>query len=67
MLVCRAKKVLAELVVTQEMADNVEKHTRGQSKCAKWYAYHAGGINASVIKGVYSTSATKPSGSALKK
>ncbi|KAG0413090.1 hypothetical protein HPB47_009760, partial [Ixodes persulcatus] len=34
-LVSRADKVLAELVVSEEMVTNVEKSTRAQSKCAK--------------------------------
>ncbi|CAN7941855.1 unnamed protein product [Ixodes pacificus] len=66
-LVSRTDKVLAELVVSEEMVTNVEKSTRAQSKCAKWYSYRAGRITASVMKSVCSTSVTQPSISLLKK
>lgn len=66
-LIRRAEKTVTELSISEEMVKSVEQCTREQSKCAKWYAYRAGRITASVMKNVCSTNVNEPSMSLLKK
>lgn len=65
-LIRRAEKTVTELSISEEMVKSVEQCTREQSKCAKWYAYRAGRITASVMKNVCSTNVNEPSMSLLK-
>lgn len=66
-LVRRAEVFLKEMVITEEMVQHVEATTREQSKCAKWFAYRAGRVTASVMKCVCSTSLSQPAISLLKR
>lgn len=66
-LLVRAEKVLRELKITDDMVTRVERNTREQSKCSKWYAYRAGRITASVMKSVCTTSVSQPSVSLVKR
>lgn len=66
-LVERAEDFSESLIVTTAMVKFVESTTRTQSKCAKWFAYRAGRITASVMKAACSTSIEKPSLSLLKR
>nr|XP_054928796.1 uncharacterized protein LOC129385755 [Dermacentor andersoni] len=66
-LVSRAEEFLKEMVITEDMVQHVEAVTREQSKCAKWFAFRAGRVTASVMKSVCRTNVDYPSISLLRR
>ena len=55
------------LTITEEMAEQVELHTRQQAKSNLWYKFRAGRITASNMKAVCRTDSANPSISLIKK
>lgn len=53
--------------ISFQVAEEVEKETRQQSKSSKWFAFRAGRITASNAKAVCRTSVTTPSRSLVKR
>ena len=59
--VCSNKSI----VITQTMAESIERSTKDQSKAKPWYSYRAGHVTASKMKQVCRTRIEKPSRSLL--
>lgn len=55
------------ITVTEVMASNVERCTRGQCHSEKWFMFRAGRVTASNMKAVCATDPLNPSLSLLKK
>ncbi|KAH6936004.1 hypothetical protein HPB50_012377 [Hyalomma asiaticum] len=60
-------RIAGTLSLEKEVAEEIEKETRQQSKSSKWFAFRAGRITASNAKAVCRTSVTTPSRSLVKR
>ncbi|KAL1415836.1 hypothetical protein MTO96_028619 [Rhipicephalus appendiculatus] len=60
-------RIAGTLSFEKEVAEEIEKETRQQSKSSKWFAFRAGRITASNAKAVCRTSVTTPSRSLVKR
>ncbi|XP_033127658.1 uncharacterized protein LOC117125296, partial [Anneissia japonica] len=60
-LLTRCAEMEEDIIVTDEMAHNVEKMTRDQSSSKEWFTYRSGRITASRMKSACHTDPAKPS------
>ncbi|KAL1423801.1 hypothetical protein MTO96_003721 [Rhipicephalus appendiculatus] len=60
-------RIAGTLSLEKEVAEEIEKETRQQSKSSKWFAFRPGRVTASNAKAVCRTSVTTPSRSLVKR